>query len=113
MPWQDAYYLRRKLRRLFYISIPMIATKYYNNASASVLINVAKGNETISWSNPAPTVYGTPLNATQLNAIVSVSGPAPAGALISDPPGATVSGAGTGQPLTVRAAATPNHPGPR
>ena len=40
----------------------------YNNASATVLIDVFKATPTISWSNPADIPYGTTLGATQLNA---------------------------------------------
>jgi hypothetical protein len=46
----------------------------YNTTSADVKINVLKATPTITWSNPADTVYGTALNSTQLNATASVPG---------------------------------------
>jgi len=84
-------------------------TSNYNEAGASVTINVAKAKQTITWAAPAPIVYGTPLSAAQLNASASVIGPAPAGALTYAPPAGTVLSAGTAQTLTVTAAATSNY----
>src|SRR5262249_54981407 len=42
---------------------------------------VSKADQIISWSNPANIIYGTAVSNTQLNATVTVVGPAPAGAL--------------------------------
>jgi MBG domain (YGX type)/FG-GAP-like repeat len=81
----------------------------YNNASATTTLNVTRAPQTISWSNPAAIVYGTVLSQTQLNAAVSVVGPAPAGALSYNPPAGTLLQAGNGQVLTVTAAATSNY----
>ncbi len=49
----------------------------YNNASDSVTIKVAQGTQstpTITWANPGPITYGTPLGALQLDATASVPG---------------------------------------
>jgi hypothetical protein len=83
-------------------------THNYNDASASVTIDVAKAKQTLSWTPPAPIVYGTPLSATQLNAAVSVVGPSPAGALVYAPAAGTVLDAGA-RTLTVTAQATANY----
>src|SRR5262249_24766449 len=66
-------------------------------------------SQTIIWSNPAAIIAGTALSSTQLNATVSVVGPAPAGALTYTPPARTVLGAGSGQVLSVTAAATQDY----
>jgi hypothetical protein len=69
-------------------------------------LTVVKANQTIHWSNPANIIYGTALTGTQLNATVSVVGPAPAGALTYLPAAGTILGPGSGQILTVTVAAT-------
>ena len=46
----------------------------YNQAYATVFINVNKATPTIIWSNPANMTYGTALNSTQLDATSSVAG---------------------------------------
>lgn len=84
-------------------------THNYEPASATVKLDVAKATQTLTWSSPAPIVYGTALDATQLNAQVQVVGPAPAGALTYAPPAGTILQAGAAQTLTVTAAATPNY----
>jgi MBG domain (YGX type)/FG-GAP-like repeat/Viral BACON domain/Putative binding domain, N-terminal len=83
-------------------------THNYNDASASVAIDVAKAKQTLSWAPPAPIVYGTPLSATQLNAAVAVAGPSPAGTLVYAPAAGTVLDAGA-RTLTVTAQATANY----
>jgi hypothetical protein len=72
-------------------------------------LTITPANQTISWANPADIVYGTPLSGTQLNATVSVVGPAPAGALTYSPAAGTILNAGNGQVLTVTAAATQDY----
>ncbi len=62
---------------------------------SSVTYTVGKATPTITWSNPAPIVYGTPLSATQLNATASVGG-----AFNYSPPAGTIPTAGT-QTLSV------------
>ena len=54
----------------------------------------SKINPVISWSNPAPLVYGTPLSGTQLNATANVPG-----TFAYAPPAGTVLKAGNGQKL--------------
>ena len=53
-------------------------------SSPNQVIRKITGREkpVITWANPAPIVYGTPLSATQLNATASV-----AGTFVYDPPG--------------------------
>ncbi len=68
----------------------------FNNASSTVAINVAKATPTLSWSAPAPIVFGTPLGSSQLNAATGVPG-----TFAYFPPAGTVLSAGTGQRLDV------------
>jgi hypothetical protein len=72
-------------------------------------LTITKANQTITWANPAAIVYGTTLGATQLDAKVSVVGPAPAGAVTYSPVSGTVLKAGAGQKLTVTVAATTDY----
>jgi YD repeat-containing protein len=81
----------------------------YNSADLTRTIDVARAQQTLTWSAPAPIVYGTALSAAQLNAAVQVVGPSPAGALTYTPASGTMLNAGLGQTLTVSAAATPNY----
>ena len=83
-------------------------TRNYNEASATTTIDVAKAKQTLSWTTPASIVYGTPLSAAQLNASVTVVGPAAAGALVYSPAAGTVLDAGS-HTLTVTAQETPNY----
>ncbi len=46
----------------------------YSPAQATVTLTVTKARPAISWPTPAPIVYGTALNAAQLNAATSVPG---------------------------------------
>jgi hypothetical protein len=66
----------------------------YNSSSASAAINVAKATPAITWGNPADIIYGTALNATQLNATTSVPG-----TLVYTPPAGMVLNPGSGQVL--------------
>ena len=68
-----------------------------------------EANQTITWSNPADIVYGTALSATQLNASVAGTGPAPTGAKTYAPASGTVLNAGAHQTLHVDVAATSNY----
>ena len=77
----------------------------YENATATANFTVNKAPQQITWATPAAAVYGTPLSGAQLNASVSVVGPAPAGALTYLPVAGTVLDAGA-QTLTVTAAET-------
>jgi hypothetical protein len=69
-------------------------------------LTIIPANQTITWNNPGDIIYGTPLSSTQLNAAVSVVGPAPAGTLTYNPAAGTILGPGSGQILSVTAAAT-------
>ena len=84
-------------------------TANYETAEASTTIDVAKAQQTIAWAAPAAIRYGTPLGAAQLNAAVTVVGPAAAGALTYTPAGGSVLDAGSAQTLTVTAAETANY----
>jgi hypothetical protein len=83
-------------------------THNYNDASATTTIDVAKAKQTLSWGTPSAIVYGTALGATQLNASVSLVGPAAAGALVYSPAAGTVLDAGS-RTLTVTALETQNY----
>lgn len=70
---------------------------------------IAKGNYTVLWTSPSPITYGTPLNGTQLNAIVSgVPGGAPIGSVVYSPLAGAVPPAGS-QTLTVLVAETADY----
>jgi hypothetical protein len=69
-------------------------------------LTITPANQTITWNNPGDIIYGTALSSSQLNAAVSVVGPAPAGTLTYNPAAGTILGPGSGQILSVTAAAT-------
>ena len=69
-------------------------------------LSITPADQTITWSPPADITYGTPLSAVQLDAMVTGSGPAPAGTLTYTSAAGTVLSAGDGQVLMVVAAAT-------
>jgi N-acetylneuraminic acid mutarotase len=81
-------------------------TTHYTSVTQTTAINVLRANQTITWPTPADILVGTALSGTQLDATVSVIGPAPAGALTYTPAAGTVLGPGSGQILSVTAAAT-------
>jgi len=57
------------------LSVTFIPTdSNYATFSASVALTVNQVVSVLSWTNPAPITYGTPLSATQLNATASVPG---------------------------------------
>ena len=58
------------------LSITFIPTDTvnYTQTYATALINVAQAAPTITWSNPADIVYGTPVSSVQLDANSSVNG---------------------------------------
>jgi len=89
-------------------SFTPVDTAHYTNASASVSLLVNKADQQIAWSDPSPIVFGSPLTSTQLNAVVFVVGPAPAGALTYNPPAGTILNAGSNT-LTADVAATTNY----
>jgi hypothetical protein len=83
---------------------------FYNAAVAvENSFNVAKADQTITWSIPAKIVYGTALSATQLNAnVAGVTNGTPAGALTYLPAAGNILNAGT-HTLEVTAAETDNY----
>jgi len=66
----------------------------YSPATASVVIDVNQAVPVITWANPAPISYGTPLGAAQRNATANVPG------ALSYAPAAGILNAGAGQTLT-------------
>jgi len=80
----------------------------YNATSATVTQHVNRAAQTITWATPATITNATPLSATQLNATVSVVGPAAAGAITYDVSSGTVLSAGD-HTITATAAATANY----
>jgi PKD repeat protein len=61
----------------------------YKTASSLAHVNVIKSGQQLEWPTPAPIVYGAVLGAAQLNAMVTVNGTKPAGALSYNPPAGT------------------------
>ncbi|MGD0097245.1 MAG: dihydroorotate dehydrogenase [Terracidiphilus sp.] len=49
-------------------------TENYISVQAGVSLNVAKATPTLTWPEPAPTVYGAELSSMELNATASVPG---------------------------------------
>jgi hypothetical protein len=70
-------------------------TAAYNSAAATVAITVLKATPLITWSTPADITSGTPLGATQLNAVANVPG-----SFTYTPASGTVLGVGAGQQLS-------------
>jgi hypothetical protein len=91
------------------LSASYAAQGNFGPSSQTGNLHVNKADQTINWSNPTDIGYGTALSSTQLNATVTVVGPAPAGALTYTPALGTVLNAGTGQTLSVTAAATQDY----
>jgi hypothetical protein len=72
----------------------------YTTATGSVPLQVNQATPVITWSNPAPVIYGTQLSATQLNATATPAG----GAFAYAPPLGTTLPLGT---QTLRVSYTP------
>ena len=82
----------------------------YTVTSTGGTLTINRANQTITWSNPADIVYGTPLSGTQLDATVAgVPGGAAPGALTYSPAIGAVLPAFSGQGLAVSAAATTDY----
>ncbi len=62
----------------------------------TALITVNKATPIVTWLNPSPIIYGTPLSATQLNATASVPG-----SFVYAPGVGTILSAGVNQSLSV------------
>jgi hypothetical protein len=85
------------------------AGNYTGNSTATTTATIAKANQQISWSTPAPIIIGTSLGNTQLSAAVTgVQGGTAPGALTYTPGAGTILGVGTHQ-LRVDAASTINY----
>jgi hypothetical protein len=65
-------------------------------SAAFTVQQTCKAVPTVSWSNPADIVYGTPLSSVQLNATASVPG-----SFVYAPPAGTILDAGPSQTLSV------------
>ncbi len=76
--------------------VPTNTTNYNSVSNTTVSITVNKATPVVTWSNPAPIVYGTALSATQLNASVGITG-----TFTYSPSIGTILNAGANQPLTV------------
>jgi CSLREA domain-containing protein len=68
----------------------------YEVISTPGTLTVNKANVTLTWSDPSPIVYGTPLSAAQLNAAANV-----AGTFIYTPAAGSILKAGSNQSLSV------------
>jgi hypothetical protein len=76
-------------------------TTDYMTSTTTVQLTVNKATPTITWPTPAPITYGTPLNATQLDATANgVAGGGLAGAFVYNPAAGTVPAVGA-QTLSV------------
>jgi hypothetical protein len=85
------------------------AGNYTVNSTATATATISKANQQISWSTPAPIVFGTILGNTQLNATVTgVQGGSSPGALTYTPAAGTILGVGP-QQLRVDALSTNNY----
>jgi hypothetical protein len=82
----------------------------HDGSSDTDFFAIAKANQVITWSNPAPVAFGTVLSATQLNATVAgVPGGSAPGALTYTPPAGTQLLTLGSNALSVTAAATNNY----
>jgi len=79
-------------------------TKTFDETKEEVELTVTKASQTIEWAKPAAIVFGTPLDAKQLNAKLKRG----EGDLVYAPKGKTVLDAGTHE-LKVTAEATKNY----
>ena len=82
----------------------MQATSFFAGSVSPVLSQVVRAPviaPTLTWAIPAPIVYGTPLSATQLDAVATdASGTAVPGTYVYNPPAGTLLNSGT-QTLSV------------
>jgi hypothetical protein len=91
------------------LSDPNNRLSNYVVTSNNGTLTITPANQSITWSNPGNNLYGTPLGSAQLDATVSVIGPAPAGTLTYTPSAGTVLNPGSGQVLSVTASATKDY----
>lgn len=76
------------------VSFTPTDTTNFKGTSKTVKINVLKAAPVIIWNNPAAITYGTPLDATQLNAMASATG-----TFVYSPGTGTILNAGSSQTL--------------
>jgi mucin-19 len=84
-----------------YNTVASLTNDNYAAPNATGTLVIAKGTTTITWSNPANMVYGTPLSPAQLSAAASVPG-----TFVYTPAAGTILGPGSGQVLSVTFAPT-------
>jgi hypothetical protein len=85
------------------------AGNYTVNSTVTTTATIDKANQQISWSTPAPIVFGTSLSSTQLSATVTgVQGGTLPGGLSYSPAAGSILAVGT-QQLHVDAASTTNY----
>ena len=68
----------------------------YSGGSATTTITIDPADPDPTWPTPADIVYGTPLGASQLNALASIPG-----TYVYNPPASTILNAGNGQVLSM------------
>ena len=76
-----------------------VADPNYTGGATDVF-RIAKATPSITWTNPAPIAYGTPLSGTQLNATASFNGEPVPGTFTYTPAAGTVLDAGPDQVLS-------------
>jgi hypothetical protein len=84
-----------------YIVVASLNNRNYTAPAATGTLVIAKSTPGIVWSVPANITIGTPLGASQLDALASFNGRPLAGTLTYAPPVGTVLPLGSGQALTV------------
>ncbi|MBX2916007.1 MAG: gliding motility-associated C-terminal domain-containing protein [Cyclobacteriaceae bacterium] len=88
--------LQAGLRTLSVSFNPTDAANYNAVSGFTTNLTVNKATPVVTWNNPAPITYGTPLSATQLNATASVPGN-----FVYAPGLGTILNAGVNQALSV------------
>jgi hypothetical protein len=84
------------------VAISSVVTTPGSSATLyAVWTPVVKVTPVITWANPSPILFGTPLGATQLDAVAKVGGNPVAGTYTYSPPAGTVLQPGTDQTLSV------------
>jgi hypothetical protein len=79
-----------------YVSAKFASDSAYAGTNGSNSLTVEKVTPAINWNNPSAIIYGTPLDATQLNATASVPG-----SFVYTPATGTILNAGDNQTLHV------------
>jgi hypothetical protein len=95
-----------------YSIIASLNNANYQASDATGTLIIGKASQTITWNNPANIVFGTPLGADQLNAVIvptGVTNGSPIGAVTYTPPVGTILNAGSNQPLKVIVDGTDNY----